>query len=120
MITITKLFVLLICLGVAPAYAETSLYAIVTSAGDAGYTTGTGLQFETSHVYKFLEVAGYAKYSVMKKKHAESGYTYGYGIQGNAHIYNGFYASVANAWSGYKSKFANGSVWEKSGSNFTK
>lgn len=112
------LFALLFVLMSSLAYAETSMYPIITIAGDAGYKTGYGLQVESSLVYRFLEVTGYAKGSLMKKKHTESGHTYGIGTQANIHLLNGFYASAGLTHSGYKSEFDNGAVWKKSGTNF--
>lgn len=91
-------------------------YGIMDLSGAMGYEQPAfGLQGEGSARWKFLEMWGNARIFNQKKKNAESGYTYGWGLQGRGYVYGPWYVSGSYIYGGYHTEFDSGTVWEKSG-----
>jgi len=94
-------------------------YVTSSWANDAGYDSPAfGLMAEGSVRYSIIELWGYGDYDWMHKRDADSGYTYGYGTDLRGYVYGPWYLSGACHWAGYRSEFANGAVWSKSGQNY--
>ncbi|MDD4986587.1 MAG: hypothetical protein PHQ43_12570, partial [Dehalococcoidales bacterium] len=92
-------------------------YAVTSYAGAKYYSQGFGGLIEGQARWKFVELYGAAKLLSQKKKSADSGYTYG--LNGQLRLfYDHFYALGAWNYSGYRSTFADGSVWTKRGNRY--
>lgn len=90
-------------------------YGVMSLDGAMGYEQPAfGLQAEGSARWEFLEVWGNARIFSQKKKSAESGYTYGWGLQGRGYVYGPWYVSGSYIYGGYHTEFDTGVVWEKS------
>ena len=93
-------------------------YAIVNTSPGMGYALGVGGLGELYGRWKFLEVKASGTIRNQHKKHAQSGYTYGYGVQGRGYVWRDFYLLGGSNWAGYRSEFESGAVWEKKGQNY--
>ena len=92
-------------------------YAIFNGAPGAGYEPGVGGHAELYGRWKFLELKADGTIKNQHKKHAQSGHTYGYGLEGRAYVYGPWYVLASSQWAGYKTVFSDGRVWEKNGRN---
>ena len=92
-------------------------YGITNYAGAKYYSQGFGGLVEAQAKWKFIELYGAGKLLSQKKKTADSGYTYG--LNGQLRLFwDHFYALGAWNYSGYRSEFADGSVWTKRGNRY--
>ena len=92
-------------------------YAVTNYSGAKYYSQGFGGQVEAQAKWRFVELYGSGKLLSQKKKTSESGYVYG--LNGQVRLfYNHFFALGAWNYSGYRSTFADGSVWSKRGNRY--
>ena len=93
-------------------------YAATNLAYDCGYDPGIGAVGELYGRWKFLELKAHGALMYQHKKHAQTGYTFGYGLEGRGYVWKDFYVLGASKWAGYRSEFEDGRVWEKKGCNY--
>jgi hypothetical protein len=93
------------------AYAETTVYGAYSSVGK-GYRSGFGAAILHSQQFNNIEITGSASASYQPKFSAEHGYTWGFSA-GAVYHFNSIYTGVGYTYSGYKSRFENGTVWQK-------
>lgn len=92
-------------------------YGITNYAGAKYYSQGFGGLIEGQAKWRFVELYGSGKLLSQKKKTADSGYVYG--LTGQVRLfYDHFYALGAWNYSGYRSTFADGTVWAKRGNRY--
>jgi hypothetical protein len=95
------------------AHSETEAYLTFESSG-AGYDSGIGARLEHTQRWGWFALHGVGRYALQHKVGADSGYTYG--VSGSIRSYwQDFFAFAGGGLSGYRSEFANGQVWSKSG-----
>jgi hypothetical protein len=102
-------------LGPTISHAETNLYLDLESAG-AGFDEGVGVS--VGHVEKINDFFAFtvSGSAALQKKHgADDGYTYGAAGGMRGYVYPKFYLELDYRWTGYRSGFADGRVWQKSG-----
>jgi hypothetical protein len=93
------------------AYAETTVYGTYTTAGK-GYDRGFGAEIQHSQRFGGIEVTGTAQASHHPKFDAEHGYTWVMSAD-TVYYFGSIYAGAGYNYSGYKSRFKNGTVWQK-------
>lgn len=92
-------------------------YGVTSYAGSKYYSQGFGGLIEGQARWKFIELYGTGKLLSQKKKTSDSGYVYG--LNGQVRLfYDHFYALGAWNYSGYRSTFADGSIWTKRGNRY--
>jgi hypothetical protein len=93
------------------AYAETTIYGTYTTVG-GGYNSGFGAEIQHSQQFGGIEITGAAHASHHPKFDAEHGYTWGMSTD-IVYYLGSVYAGAGYNYSGYKSRFENGTVWQK-------
>jgi hypothetical protein len=93
-------------------------YVTGNFAGGAGYSPGIGVQGQAQLRYKWIEGVVTGSTAWQTKTGASFGYTYAANGQLRAYVWRDLYLAGAYNFSGYESRFDNGTTWAKSGSNF--
>ncbi len=93
---------------------ETTILATVSYADDLGYRAGVGLYAEERLYLPHIALVAHGRVDNSRKHGADEGYTYGYGVHARGY-WRSFYGGAGYAWSGYRTEFADGTIWSKRG-----
>ena len=96
--------------------AETTISAHIYPYG-LGYDTGYGARIEHLQMIGPVGLVGSAAISNQHKMDADFGHTYHYGGQVR-YYYNGWYIGPGISFFGYKTEFADGTIWQKDSHQF--